>query len=349
VRPVYCTREQVKTALDSVETARNNRRIDRLNASSRDYVERLTLRRFYPQTETRTLDWIPELDTPASWRLWLGENELAGQPTAITAGGVALTLADVYARPDTGPPFDHLEINRGSSAAWSSAATSQRAISMAAPYGSCRIDDAAASTLAAGINDSTPTATIGASWEIGVGSLLLIDSERMIVTNRSMLTTGQTLQVLMDANQSSTSVAVTTGSAFVEDEIIMLDSEKMRVDEITGNTLHVKRMWDGTALASHAGGVTIYGQRQLTVERAACGTAAASHSLGAAVKVFRFEPLINQLSIAKTIVNLLDETSGFARTVGSGDNEREAAGRRFAELEKQVLRGFYRYRTGTAS
>ncbi len=347
MRPVYCTREQVKTALDSVETARNNRRIDRLNASSADYVERLTLRTFYPQLATRTLDWIPELDTPASWRLWLGENELAGQPTAVTAAGVALTLGNVFARPDTGPPFDHLEINRGSSAAWSSAATTQRAISVTGPFG-YRIEDAAATTLAAGINDSTPTVTIGASWEIGVGSILLCGAERMLVTNRSMLTTGQTLLTPMDDKQSSTAVAVTTGSAFVEDELIMLDSEKMRVDEITGNTLRVKRPWDGTALASH-NGATIYAQRQLTVERAACGTTAASHSLGDAVKVFRPEPLINQLAIAKTIVNLLDETSGFARTVGSGDNEREAAGRRFAELEKRVKTGFYRYRTGTAS
>jgi hypothetical protein len=347
VRPVYCTREQVKTALDSVETARNNRRIDRLNASSADYVERLTLRKFYPQLATRTLDWVPELDTPAPWRLWLGENELAGQPTAIMAGGLELSLVNVFARPDTGPPYDHLEIDRSTSAAWSSSTTSQRAISVTGPFG-YRIEDAAATTLAAGINASVTTVTIGASWEIGVGSILLVGSERMLVTNRSMLTTGQTLLVPMDDKQSSTAVAVTTGSAFVEDELIMLDSEKMRVDEITGNTLRVKRPWDGSALASH-NGATIYAQRQLTVERAACGTTAATHSSGDAMLVFRPEPLINQLAIAKTIVNLLDESSGFARTVGSGDNEREAAGRRFAELEKRVKTGFYRVRTGTAS
>lgn len=348
MRPVYCTREQVKTALDSVETARNNRRIDRLNASSADYVERLTLRKFYPQLGTRTLDWIPELDTPMPWRLWLDENELCGQPTAVTSGGVALTLGNVFARPDNGPPFDHLEIDRGSSAVWESAATQQRAISITGPFGSAPIDDVAAATLAAGINDSVRTATVTANAEIGVGSLLLCGTERMLVTNRSMVTTGQTLLSPMDNQQSSTAVAVTTGSAFTEDEVIMLDGEKMRVDEITGNILRVTRKWDGTALAAH-NGATIYAARSLTVERAACGTAAASHSLGDTVSVFRPPPLINQLAIAKTIVNLLDESSGFARTVGSGDNEREAAGRRFAELEQRVKTGFYRYRTGTAS
>jgi hypothetical protein len=349
VRPVYCTREQVKTALDSVETARNNKRIDRHIASGADSVEKLTLRKFYPQLATRTLDWIPELDTPASWRLWLGENELAGQPTAITAAGVALSLANVYARPDIGPPFDRLEINRGSSAAWSSAATSQRAISITGPFGSAPIEDVAAATLAAGVNSSIETVTISATWEIGVGSLLLCGTERMWVTNRSMLTTGQTLQVLMSADQSSTAVAVTTGSAFTEDEVIMLDSEKMRVDEITGNTLHVKRKWDGTALASHAGGVTIYSPRSLTVERGVLGTTAASHTLGDAISVYRPPSLINQLNIAYAEVGFLDEASGYARTVGSGDNEREAAGRRLLQLEDRVKRGFYRYRTGTAS
>lgn len=348
MRPVYCTREQVKTALDSVETARNNRRIDRHVAAGAQSVEKLTLRKFYPQIATRTLDWVPELDTPMAWRLWLGENELAGQPTAITAGGETLSLADVYARPDTGPPFDRLEINRGSSAAWASLVTTQRAISVTGPFASCPVEDVAAATLATTVNASVTTVQIGASWEIGVGSLLLCGTERMWVTNRSMLTTAQTLLVPMDNQQSSTSVAVTTGSAFTEDEVIMLDGEKMRVDEITGNTLYVKRAWDGTALAAH-NGATIYASRSLTVERGACGTTAASHTAGDAISVYRPPALINELNIAYAVVGFLDAASGYARTVGSGDNEREAAGRRLTQLEQRVKTGFYRVRTGTAS
>lgn len=298
---------------------------------------------------TRTLDWPAELATPVSWRLWLEENELAGQPTAVTSGGVALDLADVMARPDTGPPFDHLEINRGSdSRGLVTGSTAQRAISVAGVFAGAAIVDVAASTLAAGINSSVTACTVAASWEIGVGSLLTIGTERLNVTNRSMVTTGQTLQTPMDASQSSTAVAVTTGSAFVEDEVIMLDSEKMRVDEITGNTLRVKRAWDGTALASHNGS-TIYAARSLTVERGACGTTAVSHSLGDTVQVWRPPDLINQYNIAYAECALLDESAGYARTVGSGDNEREAAANRFAQLEKRVKRGFYRIRVGTAS
>lgn len=348
MRPVYCTREQVKAALGSVETARDNRLVDRHIRAGADAVERLTLRKFTPTLATRSLDWAPELDTPMSWRLWLDENEMAGPPTAVVSGGQTLDIASVFARPDTGPPFDHLEVDRSSSAVWLSGATAQRSVLVTGPFGSCALDDVAASTLAAGINASVTACTIAGSWEIGVGSLLLVGTERMWVTNRSMVTTGQTLLTPMDAQQSSTAVAVTTGSAFVEDEVIMLGNEKMRVDEITGNTLRVKRMWDGTALSSHNGD-TIYAARSLTIERGSNGTTAASHSTSDVVWVFRPPDLINKFNIAYAEVGMLDEPSGYARTVGSGDNEREAAGRRLVDLEKKVRAGYYRVRTGTAS
>lgn len=348
MRPVYCTREQVKAALDSVETARNNRKIDRNIRAGADSVERLTLRKFYPSYETRTFDWIPEQDASMPWRLWLDGNELAGPPTAITSGGETVDIATVFPRPDTGPPYDHLEIDRSSSTVWASGATPQRALSIAGPYASCRLDDATASTLAAGITSSVEACTIGASWEIGVGSLLLVGTERMWVTGRSMITTGQTLQVPLTADQSSTTVRVTNGAAFTEDEVILIGAEKMRVDEIAGNDLIVTRKWDGSVLASH-NGQTIYSARSLAVERGSVGTTAASHSLGDTVRVFRPPPLINQLNIAYAVVGFLDESSGYSRTVGSGDNEREAAGRRLIELEKRVKRSYYRVRTGTAS
>lgn len=348
MRPVYCTREQVKAALDSVETARNNRRIDRNIRAGADSVERLTLRKFSPTIATRSFDWVPELDSPASWRLWLDENEMAGAPTAVTSGGSVLDVASVLPRPYTGPPYDHLEVDRSTSAAWSSGSTAQRAGLVTGPFGSCTLDDVAASTLTAGINASVGACTVGASWEIGVGSLLLVGTERMWVMGRSMVTTGQTLLTPMDAQQSSTAVVVTTGSAFTEDEVIMLGNEKMRVDEITGNTLRVARKWDGTALSSH-NGETIYAARSLLVERGSAGTTAASHNSGDVVSVFRPPDLINKYNIAYAVVGILDESSGYTRTVGSGDNEREAAGARLAKLEKQVKSGYYRVRTGAAS
>jgi hypothetical protein len=347
MRPaVNATREQVKTALDSAVTARDNRRVDRLIRSSTDAVEKLTLRKFYPMVATRTLDWIPEWDTPQAWRLWLDENELVAV-TAVRVDGVLLAPATYMLRPDTGPPFDRIEINRGTNGGWSSGSTPQRAIEVDGTFMGCPLDEQPAATLAAAVADTVGTSvTVGGSWEIGVGSLLRIGTERLNVTGRSMITTGQTLQVPLDAQLSSTVVTVTTGSAYVEDEVILIDGEKMRVDEIAGNTLVVKRAWDGSVITAHSAGRTIYAARSLTVTRAACGTTAATHAQGDAVLVVRPPDLVNQLVVADTLVSLLAEASAYGRTVGSGDNEREAAGKAAAELRGRVKKAFYRYRTG---
>jgi len=337
----------VKNALESAETARNNRQIDRLVRASADSVEKLTLRRFYPMLETRYKDWPLEDTSPPSWRLWLDEDEMASAPTAVTAAGTALDITKIFARPDGRPPFDCLEVNLGSSTVWASGSTSQRTIAITGVFG-YQINDVPSSTLAAAIATApaagtTSQITIGASWEIGVGSLLLVDSERLNVTGRSMVTTGQTLQSPLDDELSAQVVQVTSGAAFTEDEVILLDSEKMRIDEIAGNNLIVTRAWDGSTLASHNGSA-IYVPRLLTVERGACGTTPATHSNGATVSLFRPPDLINQYCIAYAEVALLDESSAYARTIGASDTQREAAGARLDRLEKKVLKGFYRVR-----
>ena len=53
----YCTREDVKRALDVKETVQSNGQIDRRIAASTDSIEGLCHRRFYPWTGTRYLDW----------------------------------------------------------------------------------------------------------------------------------------------------------------------------------------------------------------------------------------------------------------------------------------------------
>lgn len=343
--PVYATREQVKTALDSTETARNNRRIDRLLAAASRDADKLTLRRFYPMIETRYFDWPEEQDTARSWRLWLGRDELAGQPTAVVSGGTVLTPGTYRARPDNGPPFDHLETDLGSTAALASGPGSwQRAIAITGPFG-YQLDHDRGPVLAADLDDTAPLCTVTASADLGVGSLIKIGSEYLTVTGRSMTGTGDTLLVPMDGQLASNQVRVTDGTAFTEDEVIMLDAEKMRVEEIAGNTLIVKRQWDGSILASHNGS-TVYAPRGLTVERGQCGTAAAHHTAGDQVQVFRFPEIINRFTIAQALASLLQESAGYGRTIGTGDNQREAAGKALGVARKDLETGFYRIRVG---
>lgn len=55
--PCYATREEVKSALDIKQTARNNDQVDRAIDSASRAVEGLLHRVFYPTFDTRYVDW----------------------------------------------------------------------------------------------------------------------------------------------------------------------------------------------------------------------------------------------------------------------------------------------------
>jgi hypothetical protein len=110
----YCTREDVKTALDSAETARNNAQIDRAINGGAGSVETQLNRRFYPWTGTRTFPW-PNQQYARPWRLWLDYDELISATTIVTGGTTLNVGTDVYLEPaNTGPPYTRLEINLSS-------------------------------------------------------------------------------------------------------------------------------------------------------------------------------------------------------------------------------------------
>ena len=110
----------------------------------------------------------------------------------------------------------------------------------------------------------------------------------------------------------------------------------MLVEDISGNNLTVKRAWDGSPIAAHTAGAVIYAPRTLTVTRGALGTTAATHSSGATVQ--RWDPpgQASQLCVAEALTDLLQGRSGYARTAGSGDSEREASGRGLRDLRERV-------------
>jgi len=157
----------------------------------------------------------------------------------------------------------------------------------------------------------------------------------MIVTAKSMLTTGQTLQTPLTISNADVTVAVTNGSAYNIGEVILLDAERMLIVDIASNNLIVKRAWDGSVLASHAGS-TIFAPRSLTVTRGALGTTAAAHSDTTAITKHKVPVLIKQLAIAEALTALQQEGSAYARVVGSGEAQREASGKGLADLRNLV-------------
>ena len=297
----YATREDVKGAADIAETAYANARIDRaLEAASRA-VDKLCHRVFYPEYRTMTWDW-PNRQGAKSWRLWLDANELISV-TTLTSGDDTLAGGDYFLRPDDGPPYRRVEINLASTRAFDNDATHQRAISITGLYGYTDITETAGQLAAAIATDSTTTVDVTDSAAVGVGQLIKVGSERMVVTDKSMLTTGQTLQTAMTADTSAATCAVSNGAAYAAGEVILLDSERMLIEDIAGNNLIVRRAFDGSALATHTGS-TIYARRRLTVERGVLGSTAATHLVSASVRRQVFPGPVRRLTIAEAQTTL---------------------------------------------
>ncbi|MFF4600155.1 hypothetical protein [Amycolatopsis sp. NPDC001319] len=330
----YCTREDVKSALDFKETARNNAQVDRLIAAGSRAVDALCHRVFYPEADTRTFDW-PNAQTARPWRLWLDQNDLIRCDTLVSGAEVVPPDA-VLLRPDnSGPPFTHVEIDIGTSAAFTSGASHQRSISLTGLWG-YGDDENPAGALAASLDASQTTVDVTSSAAVGVGTLFRVEDERFVVTGKRQLDTGQTLTTDLADRNNATALNVQDGNAFSAGEVVLVDTERMLVEDVAGDTLLVARGWDGTALAAHTTGAHVWAPRRLTVERAVLGSTPGVHGAGAALTAWTPPPLVWALAIAEAVTSLQQETSAYGRTVGAGENEREASGKGIADLRNQV-------------
>lgn len=330
----YCSREDVKSALDIRETARIDRQIDRLIEGASRSIEGICRRKFYPQKATRYFDW-PSRHAGPGWRLWLNQNELISVETLVS-GGTTISASDYFLEPSNdGPPYTRLELDLSSSAAFGGGSTHQRSIAITGLFG-YNDETETVGTIVEDLDASETGIDVSDSSLIGVGDILKVDSERMIVTGRSYLATGSTLSVSINALANVTSISVTDGTDFATGEHIIIDDEKMLVVEIIGNTLTVRRGVDGTTLASHTSGVTIYAPRLLTVTRGQLGTTAATHSNGAVLYRQLIPGLIRQLCIAETVVALGQEQSGYSRSMGPSEQSRQFSLQGLEDLREHV-------------
>jgi membrane protein implicated in regulation of membrane protease activity len=331
----------VKAALDEQETARSNAQIDDAIESGARDVEGLCNRpeyAFLPVLATRYFDYPSRSTRSPSWRLWLSPFTLIEATTVTTAGGtVTLTAGQYNPEPVNNPPYTSIEINRGSTGSFDSGSTEQRSTAVAGLWGwSDNTRDVGSLTATLGASAAATASLAWTTARFGVGDILLIDDERMVIRERSFVDSTQNLAADLDADSSDVNVSVADGTAFAVEEIISIDGERMRVVDITGNTLTVKRAWDGSQLAAHTSTADIYALTGVELDRAQLGTALAAHSSGATVSRWIAPPLLASLNRAYALNTLLQERAGYARVAGSGENAREFTGRGIAALEKDV-------------
>jgi hypothetical protein len=339
----YASREDVMQALDIKVAAYSSGQIDRAIDSASRKVESLTNHVFYPTLATRYFDF-PNVQTARAGRLWLDENELISL-TTLVSGGQTLPANAIFLEPvNSGPPYRSINLNRGLNYALQGGPlTPQQAIAITGVWG-YQNDEKPEGTLAVAITTTAATTITMSGANVGVGRLLHIDAERMIVTDKSFITSAQTVLTPLTANLNNTTVAVTDGTQFVRREQLIVDAETMLVMDIAGNNLIVKRAQQGSVLAAHAGSTVFYA-RQLTVTRGVLGTTAATHLIGAPVVRHAYPPLVEELTIAYTLGRELGESSGYAREIGAGSGQQSGpTARSIASVETDIQRALGRYR-----
>lgn len=330
----YCSREDVREALDSKLTAYNTRQIDRAIETASRAVEGRTNRIFYPQVATRYFDF-PGHEYTRSYRNWFNTPDELISATSVVSGGTTLSASDYFLEPvNYGPPYSRIEVNLATTAAFNSASTFQRQLAVTGTWG-YQLNTELTTTTTEALDTTETGVDIEDSSSIGVGDLILIDSEYMQVTGKSMLDTTQNTSALT-ANKSDVSITGLTANSLHPGEVILIDSERMLIVDMAGTTATVQRAYDGSVLASHALNADIYALRTLTVIRASQGSTAASHLTSASVNKFVYPGPIRELAIAEALTTLYQTQAGYARVVGSGDAQRESSGKGLADLRRAV-------------
>lgn len=333
----YCTRAQVQRALNLADIPRLNARVDGAIMAGARQVHGLLHRRFYPLTATRLFD------LPQGYTLWLNENELAAAPTTVTSNNVAMTLnRDYILYPIDGPPYQWIDQSFTATVPWQPGASTQQAIGITADYG-YPTDTVAATTLGLTAGSGVTTIIVNDSSRVGVGSLVLIDSERLILSDVTVSTTGATLAADLTNSKAANSITVSSGTLVNPGEMILIDSERMFVEYVAGNVLTVDRAVNGSVLAAHTTGAVLYAGRTFTVLRGRLGTSAASHNSGTAVSLLNAPSLISELNLAYAINNNQAALSAYSRTAGPDTTSiYRDRGRGIQDLEADALTAYGR-------
>lgn len=334
----YVWREELASALDVKASAYMSARLDRACASATNSVNAFLRRRpLYPLTTTRYWDWPNTQDAGPS-RVYFDDKTLISL-TTLTSNGAAIPSTAYFLEPNgDGPPYDYVELDRSQSYAYAGLQTVQRAIAMAGVWGYSNDEDLP-TTLSAAVVSASATSITVTGPAGGVGALLRVDNERMIVTDKQWAASGQTVgnAAGLLAATTDTTLTVASTASILAGEVLLIDTERLLVREVVdATTLIVGRAWDGTSLAVHAVGTAIRRQLTLTVTRGALGTTAATHLINASVYCWVRPALAVELGTAYAEDAFLQSNSGYARTVGQGESERTASGSGIRDIEKRV-------------
>jgi hypothetical protein len=337
--PTYASVETFKRT-NNISGNDKDEIILRLLFAATGQVEEELHRHFYPLTQTRSYEW-PSPTQNTALRLYLNADLLAVK--SLTSGGAPMTHY-VLQPVNEGPPYSRIESDLSSGDSFEQAAIRQLSLLVEGRWGYCE-DKAAAGLLVGGIDDAALTLVVSDASKVGVGDLIFIDDEAMLVIGRTWtVNSSQTTAGLTDKNNDVV-LAVDSGADFNIGEVILVDAEKMLITGIATDNLIVKRVYDGSVLAAHTDDTDIYNDRVLSIVRGGVGTTAASHSDQASIARNLPPGLITDWCLAEALTRFFNEESGYARNLTSaGGGVIELSGKALADVRQQAVDSYCRAR-----
>lgn len=344
----YCGRRAVKRAA-GINGADQNTIVMRLIEAASRLIDQETRRRFIPETATRLYRW-PNRLSRGGYILWLDRDLLSIstlQAKAQNSTPTTIVAADYFLEPQSlGPPYDRIEIDLSSSAAFEAGDTPQRSISVAGSWGYGNATKAGG-TVSSGLAADAAAVSFVCSDSslIDVGDTLLIQSEQLFVSGRASAALGTILlDGALTATKSQVSVTVDPAHGIVTGEVVLVDSERMFVEAVSGNVLTTVRAYDGSTLAAHADNTAVHIYRTLTVVRGVNGTTAAVHANATAISVYTPPPDITNLCLAETIAMFSQERAQWGRELGGAEGAAELTGRALSDLRRRIIGNYRRTR-----
>jgi hypothetical protein len=342
----YTTREAVKSVL-GLNGSQFNTNIDtHIEAASRE-VEKLTNRIFIPKTQTSYFRFPQRDNIKSSYVLYLDEDLLS--VSALTKNddsATAIDAADYFLEPSNlGPPYDRIEIDASSAAYFGNALTPQRAVRVTGSWGYSNDTKAAGAVAGSGLASDVAATSFVCSdaSRISVGETLLIGTEQLWVSDRGTFDTTAALSAGVTAAANIVTIPITSlGTKVKAGEIVLIDSERMFVEAISGNNLTVKRAYDGSVLAAHAQAAAVYADRTLTVARGVNGTTAAVHADTTAINKYAPPADIQNLCRALSIAYLTQSQGGWTGQIGGAENGIETTLAGLSKLREAVKRQYRR-------
>lgn len=359
-RMAYCSRDDAQRSVDFKDGVDVLPAIDRALMTAAENIDQNLHRTFYPFDASIYFDWPNQGGSGGGqyawpWRLWLDQYDCTVL-TSLVTGGVTLPLNQVFLEPVNNPVklrnfYEYIELDRSSNAAFGgNSQTPQHSIVASGTWGAGADADQAAALATAVTTTGQTSVLVSDGSKLGVGDLMILGygrgaapfpsasgyagslgaltGERILVTDKqpadaSVAVSGAGCTSVSDSDQILT---VSGAGSLNTGEVIQVDSEQMLLYSAAAGVFTVKRAWNGTTLAAHTSGAEVYAMRSLTVTRGMYGTTAATYTQGAAVFKHRVPSLVKDLAVAETVNQILQEGSGYARTVGAGADAHPAPG-----------------------